>query len=338
MSSRLIVNKHETMLLIGKAANNYALKEVVYSESYDDVVEKYGESELTACFKQAKDLGAPYVFLINVQKDQDYIDVVNMVKECDFTYVIFTSLLLSDTFGDTYDRTRIHSTIAYFLGSIGRDTISTFIVTDKHANLYEDVDAFIDSYTETRDNFINFCSTRANLGNVIFVMNNLRNYSLASVPLAAALCTSYITEYPTSDYFGDTVFDIDRWDLKSTDIAYFRANEVRETTVENLLTLNREGGPEKIVFVDRIMKYLKRELDFSEFKGKKYTAHRKLLFQEKLKQYLEQIKGKIIKDYRLDSVEAYLGVPGTVDLVSRIRILPLGCTEMLSLTREVEFA
>jgi hypothetical protein len=323
------------MLILGKAATNYARKEIMYAEDYKAVLKAYGDSDLTRAFKVAKDFGAPYVFLINMQKDQDYFDIIEVLKQNDFTYLVFATLMLSDTFQDVSHGGRVHSFFAYLLGSIGSNHNSTFIVTDKHASLYEDVDAFLVDMNSVQQTFYRRCTTRAKLENIIFVANNLEKYDMASVPLAAALCATPINKYPLSDKFGKAIFRIDQWDGPG-DMAYFRSDPARETTVENLLNCMHAYEPEKVVFIDRILKYLRREMDFSEFKGRFYTDYQKLLFRQALEKYLESIKGFVITWYSIDSIEAYEDSPGTVVMVARIQVIPVNCLEKCSLTVEAE--
>ena len=334
-NNAVIVNKHTNMILIGKGATDYAVGEIVYAENYDDVLENYGDSDLSRAFKTAKNLGVKYASLMNLRKDADYFAAIDSLKQSDFAYVVFVTLLLSDTFQETYNGGRIHSTLAYFLGSMDRDCISTFIVTDKHASLYEDIDAYLNDMRQVQKKFLDRCTTRANLQNVIFIANNLKDYPMATVPLASVLCTTPINQYPLSEQFGEAIFYINRWDNPG-DMAHFRSNVTRETTIENLLNMMRELEPQKVVFIDRILKYIQREMDFQEFKGRKYTPYQKLLFQQKLERYYDSLKGFIIQEYHIDSVEAYRGAPATVTMVARTRILPINCLEICTVKKEVE--
>lgn len=335
MAESLAVNKHETLLLVGKAATNFAVGEIVYSEDYEGILEKYGDSDISRAFLQAQKIGARYIYLLNLQKDQDYFDAIGALKESDFAYVAFVSLFLSDTFQDMYGENLVHSTIAFILGSIGRDCNTTFIITDKHASLYEDIDAYLSDMRAVQTRFLGHCSTRANLQNVIFTANNLKDYRASSVAVGAALASSPINTYPASNFFGGTIFFINAWDDPG-DMAYFRQNITRETTIENLVNMSVEHIPEKVVFIDRIVKYIKRDLEFREFKGRPYTSYQKLLFSQKLKSYYEKIKGFILRAYSIDSVEAYSAAPGTVTLLSRISVMPISSLETCTIKSEVE--
>jgi len=335
MVDELIINKHTNMLIIGKAATQYGRGEIIYAEDPVAVADKYGESDLTTAFRQAKDLGAPAVFLMNMQKDQDYFDALDILKQNDFAYIVFATLMLSDTFQDVSHGGKTHSFFAYILGYLGRYHNSTLIVTDKHASLYEDIDAFLTDMRKIQDVFLGRCSDRANLQNFIFVGNNLESYEMASIPLAAALCSSQPNEYPLSDKFGKAIFRIDPWDAP-LDMVYFRSDPARETTIENLLNMLRPYNPEKVVFIDRILKYLRREMDFTQFRGRVYSSYQKLLFNKTLVKYLDDMTGFIIKDYSIESINAYRDDPGTVVLIARISVQPVNCLERCSLNVEAE--
>ena len=331
----LIINKHNNVLLVGKAATDYGVGEIIYSEDSSEIFKKYGDSDLSKAFYIAQNMGVKYIFCMNLQKDADYFDAVESLKQSDFTYVVFVSLLLSDTFQETYNNGLVHSTLAHLLGRIGRDCMSSFIITDKHASLYENIDTYLEDMRTTQNRFLNACSVRTNLQNVIFIANNLKNYSTSTVPLAAALCGP-VNEYPVSKQFGEAIFHIDRWDDPGS-MSYFRTNVTRETTIENLLNMLRSFEPEKVVFIDRILKYIQREMDFQEFKGRKYTEYQKLLFQQKLERYYEELKGFILNDYVIKNIDAYRDEPGTVTMLARVDVQPINCLEICTIKKEVEF-
>ena len=323
------------MLIIGKAKKNWAPKEIVLAYDEEEVKKNYKGGDLVDAYLRASEAGVTDIFLMNIQKDSDYFDILDTLKDNDFAYVVFSSLYLSDTFHDILDsHKRIHNFFAYFLGYISSSNNSTFIVTDKHASLYEDIDAYLDDMRSIKKTFLSHCSGRAKLNNIIFVMNNLKGNKFANVELAASLVISDLNEYPHYP-FNDTVFHIDPWD-NPEDIAYFRDNVTRETTIENLVNLSQDTTPEKVVFIDRIIKALRREIDFQEFKGRFYSEYQKLLLNQKLDQYLSSLVGYTLRDYNIDSIEAFKDGPAAVQLVARLSLYPINCLEVCSLNLEIE--
>ena len=335
MAEDILVNKNKTLLIIGKAKKNWAPKEIVLAYDKEEVKKNYKGGDLVDAYLKASEAGVTDIFLMNIQKDSDYFDVLDTLKDNDFAYVVFSSLYLSDTFHDILDsHKRIHNFFAYFLGYISSSNNSTFVVTDKHASLYEDIDAYLDDMRSVKKTFLSHCSGRAKLNNIIFVMNNLKGNKFANVELAASLVISDLNEYPHYP-FNDTVFHIDPWD-NPEDIAYFRDNVTRETTIENLVNLSQDTTHEKVVFIDRIIKALKREIDFQEFKGRFYSEYQKLLLNQKLDQYLSSLVGYTLRDYNIDSIEAFKDGPAAVQLVARLSLYPINCLEVCSLNLEIE--
>mgnify|MGYP000943233538 FL=1 len=335
MAEDILVNKNKTLLIIGKATKNWAPKEIVLAYDKEEVKKNYKGGDLVDAYLRAKEMGVTDIFLMNIQKDSDYFDILDTLKDNDFAYVVFSSLYLSDTFHDVVDsHKRIHSFYAYFLGYISKSNNTTFVVTDKHASLYEDIDTYLDDMREIKNTFLSRCSGRAQLNNIIFVMNNLKGNKYANIDLAASLVISDLNEYPSYG-FDDVVFHIDPWD-NPEDIAYFRDNVTRETTIENLVNLSQNITPEKVVFIDRIIKALKREMDFSEFKGCFYSEYQKLLLNQKLETYLSSLLGYTLRGYNIDSIEAFKDGPAAVQLVARLSLYPINCLEVCSLNLEIE--
>ena len=337
MADTLAINKHKNILIIGKAATSYARKEIAYINDYDEAYSLYGSSDLMDALKVAWDFGAPDIFVMNLQEPKDYFEMIDIVQQSDFAYVVLSSVLLSDTFQDNFHGGEIHSLIAYLMGKMGLNSNTTFIVTDKHASLYEDIDAYLKDMRNVQEEFLARCSGRANLRNVVFIANNLESYKRADIVLGSMLASTDPWEYPISSYYGKVVFRIDQWDNPG-DMAYFRENYLRETTIENLLNMDRENDPEKVVFIDRIAKYILRELDFSEFKGRLYTEYQKLLFSQKLNQELRQMVGTAIKEFEVKTITAEKDVdnPGTVIMTASVNVLPVNCFEVCTIKKEVE--
>lgn len=333
--ANVTVNKHTNMLIIGQGATNYARKQIVYAEKYKDVLAAFGESDLTDAFLTVKNLGAPYVFLMNCRQTYDYLDISTTLKSTDFSYIVPVSLYLSDEFDDPKTERRI-SYVEYLMEQIGKVNDSVFIVTDKRANLYEDIDAFISDMNSVAETFAKKRRVPAVRENVIFVVNNLVDYKMANLPLAAALCVTPINEYPQLN-FGDVYFLLDQWE----DIgnwAYFQSHTVRYTTVENLLNFENTGNPLKIVFISRIIKMLQRELNFHDFIGKQYTEYRRLAIQSRLEDYLENLLSTVLYDYKINAVKPYRDAkePVSINVRNVFDVWPVNCLEKVTISNTVE--
>ena len=323
----VLVDKHANLLLVGKGATNYSLKNVSYETDYDEVLEKYGESDLSRAFKIAQDMGAEYIFLMNLKNSYDYFDVKEVIRQEDFTYIVPVSIYMSDTFTDfSKDGAKI-SLVAYLLSLISEDNSESVIMaTDKHASLYEDLDSFIDDMDAAERLFTASCGAGMNMENICFVANNLLKTDMANVLAAAALCVADVPEYPAFA-FGKAIFDIDTFDT-SGNWAYFRNHSDGSSSIENMVNF-LERQPEKIISISRIVKMIKRELDFSEFCGKNYSEYQRMRFERKLDAYLAQLTGYVIYKYQILSVKAYKNIhhKGTVTMKAVFDVWPVNCLE-----------
>ena len=329
--ANVTVGKHNTVLLLGEAATNTHRKEIIYADRYKDVYRLFGDSQLTDAYEELKKGGAPYVFLMNCKQLYDYLDIGEILRETDFAYIVPLSVYLSDEFDDSKTERRI-SYIEYLMEQIGTNNESVFLVTDRHAKVYEDMDEFITNMNYITNNFRAKMIRPAVPENIVFVANNLYNYDISTLPLVSELCTKSLTDYPDKD-FGPAYFYLDKWE-NIGDWAYFQNHTVRHTTVENLLNFAASGNPLKIVYISRIIKAMKRELDFEEFIGKRYTEYRRLMIQEYLDAYLAA--SDLIYDYQINSVKAYRNIePMTIDIENSFDIWPKNCLEKISLTKEI---
>lgn len=329
------VDINNNLLIIGPADTAYGLLDINYESSIKEVQSKYGaSSELTKAFEVAKKFNVEHIFLMNIRDPDDLLNSSDILLQNDFAYIVCTNVLLSDSYRDQLNSNIEHSYYANLLGRIGQNHNSVFVVTNKHASLYETIDDFLDDLHYYGMQFKRRCSMRANLENIIIVANNLKEYPLANVVVASLLASTPIYEYPLSDQFGDAIFSIDHFD-DVYDYAYFKNHTWRETTLDNLLNAFPTGY-QKIVTISRILKYVKRSLDFSEFKGRLYTKYILLQISKKLDYYLKNLLNIAIIDYQIISVEAVNGeVPGTVDIECKYEIVPINSLERCQLEKRI---
>lgn len=330
----VIVDKHSNMVIAAKANTRYAVGSPVYMDDANEAASLYGEgSDIVEAFKVAQGLGVKDIFLMNTLKHQDLLNAHDVFDQNDFAYVVPIGYKFSDTFVDITNGSERTNYYAYLLNHANIRSKTVYVVTDHHASLYEDLDSFISDMDYAEKLFLWNCFTETNRRNLIFCANNLENTEHANLYLAAALCTTDAAEYPTAD-FGPAVFNIDSWDTTKS-WAYFKNHELAPTTVENLLNMADSHTPGKIVTVNRIINIIEREMDFSEFLGQNYTAYKEILIRQKLNRYLGGLLGYLLYDYKIDSIQAYKGMPGTVTVLCRYTICPKGTIETISLEKEV---
>lgn len=328
------VDKHSNMLIAGSGATRFGYKTIVYADDYETVLEEYGDSELVSAFKIAQDIGVEYIFLLNIFTRADLLSMTDELSQSDFTYIVPLNFYLLDTYRDSKDSTRSVYYAEHFLNTFGNLNETIMVVTEKHASLFEDQDEFIDYMNNATESFANNTQNKINGSSLICVANNLAAHNMAHVVLAAVLCTTDMSEYPEYD-FGEAVFLLDRHEtIKSW--AYFQNHLLRNTTVENLLNF-KISGIEKLVLEERIIRLIKRELSFDEFKGKLYTEYRRQQIQSALNNYLGGLNGYVLYDYNIISVTAYKNKGlATVTVVCKFRLWLINSIDAITLSVKVE--
>jgi hypothetical protein len=166
------------------------------------------------------------------------------------------------------------------------------------------------------------------------VANNLQNHEFANLMVACALCTTDYSKYPEAD-FGPAIFDIDDFDVDDLELIYFKNNKLTSTTIENLKNFRIEGDQAKIINIDRVIKFIERELDFSEFRGKIYTDYIKLKIYNKLNEFLQSIINVAIRDFDITSIEFVTTTPGIGLILNVFSIVPINSIESFDIAMEV---
>jgi hypothetical protein len=328
------VDINRNMLIIAEGLTDYQLNRIAYYDSAEVVESLYGLSSLSKAFSKAKTMGVKYIFLANVKRKTDYIELADIIKQYDFTYVVPLGLHFSDSFyNDELNRDVTYS--EYLLETIGDSTRSLLVMTDYHASLYEDIDHFIMDMSSKIYKFKNVAKKALRNGrNLCVVANNLVNSYNSNLELACALCTCSYDKYPEYD-FGEAIFDIDETDVTIQEFTYFRNNENIYTSIENLKNFRNELDAAKIVVIDMVIKFIERQLDFSEFDGKFYSDYVKLEVYKRLSEFLQGIVGTTIRNYAINSVDFVVTEPGAGVIVNSFSVLPINSAESLDLVMEV---
>lgn len=325
------VDRNHNMLIIGKSTTRSA-GQLQYFETADACDNYYGsDSTISKYFRVANNMGVEDIFTVSFSTYTDFMNIVELLQQYDFTYIAPVDIYASEYYNNPYRNNRKTYYLQYLVEQTKGRCNSTFLVTDKHASLYEDIDAFITDMSSILSSFKNAFAKNSDRASIIFVDNNLENYEWANAILAAMLCIADIPEYPTSEVIGNAIFEIDPVDISDEQV-YFKNHTLGSTSVENLLNL-ADKGLIKLVVVNKILKYMARTMDFDEFIGKLYSAYQKLLIQKKLEEYLTLWDDWIIYDYEIESVTSRAFSDGTVHITLRYTVWPKGTTE--SYTGEV---
>ena len=330
---RVAIDRDKTIVIIGEGETNKKINQVEYYNLYEEVKEMYGECDLSLAFKQAKEIGVPHVFVVNIKRKEDYIDLIELLKQHDFGYICPLNLRLSDYFYDLANDDKKTYYIDYFNRQMNYLNNSTIVVTEKHASLYEDIDHFIDDMKDKLLAFKNILNSLFNGRNTYFVANNLKDYHYANIALASALCSSELNQYPRYNY-GEAIFDIDSWDIGLNEIIYFKNHNDINTTVDNLVNLKAEVSPEKIIMIDRVLKYIVRKINLEQFIGRNMRAHTKLQIERTLEEFFNRLIDFVITRYEILNINFVKDIPGSGRVEVLIDIWAIGSLEKVTVKVE----
>ena len=313
------------ILLIGIGPNHYKVNEIVEinSNNLTSVANAFGAQ---SCFYRAAreiyTLSSPNVYILNLDTWEDLKNHQEELNDLMFDYICPLDLYLDDSYYDEYyQKTLFYSQLLLLL--IHR-TISTVIMTGRHATGFEDLDSFLEE-ENTRINRAEIRFSNLNKKNIIYIANNLSSYSYANAVLASVLSNTDYAEYPAAN-FGPAYFDIDYSDVKNQ-LAYFKNNTITGTTIENLVNFDNDYIL-RLVPVYKIIKYFYfHKPDQDKFIGKTYTDYRKLKIQEETENFLNNLVDWIIYKYRILSITDISNKDGSVDVLLRYEIWPKFTTE-----------
>lgn len=327
---------NNSILILGKASNNNLTGEIIRAKDYDDVLKAYGDSELTRAAQYVLSSGVQEVYLYNCYEVEHYISIVNKLHHYEFNFIIPIGLSISDKF---YNKS-ISQEMTYaefYLDNLPEETKSVIIMTDKHADLYEDMDHYMfsteDLLYEVKDNAIE--PTNEKWTNLIFVCNMLGHVEYSSVVLATQLSLGQIGHYP-EDIMHGTSYDYDSFDILNRDICYFKNNLLdRKTSIENLVNMRVSEDPYKSVLVDLVLKYIKRNLNLDKYKGSRFNSYIKIQIANDIKAFMNPLVGNNIKNYLIKSINFVLTGPNVGNVLIEMEVTPRGTFESLLVNLEV---
>ena len=347
ISSSKDFNKHNSILLVGCGATHKYLSDIVRPESYKEVLETFGESDLSRAYQILDAMGAPQVFIINLEKIYDLVDAAEMIQEQSFSYIV-PLFNATEYFYDVLTRNRKTYYVQFLLRKAfkNQDNESVILTTDTKANLYKDIDAFLADMSSKIRTIKGAATSGEKYRNLVFVANMLENVDYANVYAAGMITTSNIDEYPAFppselDLLKDITptFWMDKEDVEGIELVYFKKHMDSTLTIENLLNLHQSDNKSlvKIFFISRIIKYIIKEMDFSDLIGKTYREYYRRQAENIAEEFLRSIKGHYIIDYKL--YEAYPKenpkYPGTVDLYIKYEVQPINCSEWYVIDKKV---
>ena len=340
-SSIKIDRNKKNILIIGEARTEKKRLEILNPKNDSEAITYYGDSDLYNAYKEAYRITRDNnIYTLNTYYNTDVIEALDLILQYDFSYIVPTSFFISDFFINP--KTEIKTSyLAFYLSELAKvNSFSTIIATDRHASLYEDIDDYI---YEMRDIAEDLCSTNSARfdefgNNTIFVLNNFRDIEFSNVVLAAIMSQVKYAEHPMQldEFYYKLVYDLDYHDVMSRDITYFKHNLYEQNiTIDNFYNLRTTFDEYKIVMIDETIKELYRRIDLDEYKGRLYTPYIKLMIESKLKKYLEDATGSLIKDYKIKKIEFVKTDKSSGYINIELFVMPYGSVEYLKVVMGV---
>jgi hypothetical protein len=331
-----------SIVLLGPADTMNEKCNIINPMSLNNAIILYGEdSDLAQAYKQAYAItGTLNIFTVNCQTVSDYINIIDDLIQYDFTFIVPIGIYLSDTFYDPSTQ-RTRSFVFYYLEALKNvNSLATLIMTDKHAELYEDIDDYLTKMKKVLNTIkrrTSFMSLLTNYGsNLLITLNMLKDIKYSNVILSALLASCDLPNYPKSINY-TPVYDLDINDLTGlSDFIYFKYNYMTESTsIENLVNCRTTRDIYKNAMIDMIIKKVIKVIDLNEYKGKLYNAYTKLQISNKITNVLKPYINKLFKSYELINIGFVKTGPSFGYIYIELSIIPFGSIEELKVVMEV---
>lgn len=303
------INNNKKILIAGPALSNYKAREIILPAGKNEMLNTFGQSELYKAYELLDSLGVNNVYVSNCYNRSDYIRLIDKIIHYDFDYFIPIDLYLSDKFyNPLIDKTQYYA--EYFLEQFAVvNSLTTIIMTEKHASLYEDFDQFVVSMAQIELEFKNefeyekstFLDSYGN--NLNFVYNNLNNIPYANVAVGALYVLRDYAKYfmPLSGV--SVVFDLDYNDVQGLRAMYFKTNYyIGNTTLENPMNFKKNNDIYSNALIDDVIKRAIKTIDLEEYKGKLYNQYTAIQIETQVTKALNSMKGKLFKEYTINRV------------------------------------
>ena len=332
-----ILDLNNSILFIGPAENNKLSGEIIKVKDIEEIEAVFGHSLLTKAAQYAHGHNLDKVYLYNAYETENYINIASKFQHYDFSYIVPIGINISDQFYNPVSKKMV-TYAEFYLDNLEDNSTSTIIMTDKHAELYYDLDHYI---LEMEDVLYKVKNTSINNGmydkwtNMIFVCNMLSSIEYSNIVLATSLALTSAGKYP-ENILHETTYDYDSFDIRNKDICYFKENILtNDTSIENLLNMRISKDSYKSVLVDSVIKYINRNLDLSKYIGTKLTKNTKMHISNDTRRFMDSINETMIKNYIIKSIEFVLTGPNVGNILIETEITPRGTFERLNINLEV---
>lgn len=325
------------ILLIGPGINSNKSREIILPSSTEEVLSLYGNSDLYESYSLLQTLNIDNIYVCNCFSNSDYIRLMDKIIHYDFDFLIPIGIYFGDTFYNPIDNEDQYYA-EYMLKQLSIvSSLTTVIMTEKHASLYEDFDHFTIEMSTVETEFTSkydydtskFLELYGN--NLIFVYNNLTNVSYANVVLAALFCNRQASNYFPSLKMNEAIFHLDNIDMIGLRAMYFKNNLYAKTvTVENPFNFKKTQDIYSNVLIDDVIKRTIKNINLDHYKGKLYNQYTSLQIESSINKSLKDLKGVLFKEYIINKIGFKKTDVTAGCIIIDFSIVPYGTLETLN--------
>lgn len=330
----------KNILIIGPAINDNKRGSIINPVTLINAFDLYGDSDLYFSYKDAVSItNDTNVYLSNCYATSDYLTLFNEIIQYDFDYIVPIGIYSSDAFYNILTKSYEYYS-NYFLNILHEaNSLSTLIMTDKHASLYSDIDNYLNDMNNKYYNYINTPSTLKIIStygfNLVITFNMLQDVAYSNVILSSMLSINNSYNYPNPISF-KPIFNFDNNDIKNSNYVYFKFNyPLDATSAENLLNFRTIKDVYKNILINELIRSILKILDLNDFKGKLFTNYIKLQILTKIKTLLNPYINKLFKNYNVSKVGFIKDTPGSGVIYIELSIIPFGLIENVNIVMEV---
>lgn len=329
--------KNKKILIIGPAANTNKVREIILPSNAEEVLNLFGHSELYTAFKTLDDLGVGNVYVCNCFANSDYIRTMDKIIHYNFDFLVPIGINFGDKFYNPIDDEDQYY-IEYMLKQLSLvSSLTTIIMTEKHASLYEDFDHYTIEMNDIETNFMdkyNYDTSQfldAYGNNLLFIYNNLKDVPYANVILAGLFSNREASKYLPSLKLNKAVFDISEIDIVGLRAMYFKNNlYTNNVTVENPFNFRKTQDIYSNALIDDIIKTTIKSINLEEYKGKLYNQYVSLQIEASVNNSLKALKGTLFKEYNINKIGFKKTEPTAGCIVIDFSIVPYGTLENIN--------
>lgn len=331
------LNNSKKLLIAGPSLSSQKAREIVMPADKDEAFNLFGQSPLYEAYELLIDLGVSNVYLSNCYNRSDYLKLMDKIIHYDFDYFIPINLYFRDKFYNPLkDEEQYYS--EYFIEQFAQvNSLTTVLMTEKHASLYEDFDhytidmtnvelEFLDKFSYDKSDFLN------NYGNNLnFVYNNLEDIAYSNVILGGLYINRDYAKYLSSIKNVTAVYDLDNNDIQGLRAMYYKNNYYTdEVTLENPLNFKKTLDIYANALIDDVIKTAIKSINLDKFKGKLYNQYVAVQIESEATKALNSLKTKLFKEYTINRVGFKKTDPTAGYIILDYSFVPYGTLESIN--------